>query len=100
MSEFVKAAKMSEVPEGGMKAVMAGGQKVALYNVGGSFYATSDTCAHRGGPLSEGDLSGSTVTCPWHGWSFDVTTGAAAHQAASVKSFPVKVEGDDILIQI
>jgi len=99
MAEFIKAAKTSEVPQGGGKAVDVGGQKVALFNVGGSFHAISDTCAHRGGPLSQGDLEGSTITCPLHGWSFDVATGAATHQAASVKSYPVKVEGDDILIE-
>ena len=100
MAEFVKAAKTSEVPQGGGKAVSVGGQKVAIFNAGGSFHAISDACAHRGGPLSEGTLEGSTVTCPWHGWSYDVTTGSAVHQAASVKTYPVKVEGDDILVQI
>ena len=100
MAEFVKAAKTSEVQEGAGKAVLVGGQKVALFNVGGALHAISDTCAHRGGPLSEGDLDGTTVTCPWHGWSFDVTTGSATHQAASVKSYPVKVEGDDILVEV
>jgi len=73
---------------------------VALFNVAGSFYATADACAHRGGPLSEGDLAGTTVTCPWHAWSYDVTLGSATHQAASVKSFPIKVEGDDVLVGI
>ena len=100
MAELIKAAKVSEIPQNGCKAVMAGGQKVALFNVGGSFHAISDTCAHRGGPLSQGDLDGTTVTCPLHGWSFDVTTGAATHQAASVKSYPVKVEGDDVLVEV
>ncbi len=100
MSDYIKVAKASEVAPGSAKTVEAAGQKIALYNVSGKIYATTNACAHRGGPLGEGDLDGTCVTCPWHGWSFDVTTGTATHQAASVKTFPVKVEGDDILIQL
>ena len=100
MAEFKIAASKSEIPSGTGKTVDVGGEKIALFNVGGSFYATSNTCAHRGGPLGEGDLSESTVTCPWHGWSYDVTTGAAQHQPASVKTYPVKVEEDAVMIQI
>ena len=100
MAEFVKAAKKSEIPVNTAKAVDVGGQKVAVFNAGGSFYATSNACAHRGGPLAEGDLDGTIVTCPWHGWSYDVTSGAATHQSASVKSYPVKIEGEDVLVEI
>lgn len=100
MAEFVKAAKISEIPQGTGKTVKLEGQAVALFNVAGNFYATSNTCAHRGGPLGEGSLEGQIVTCPWHGWSFDVATGAATHQAASVKTYPVKTEGEDVLVSI
>ncbi len=98
MSEFVKVAKASEVPQGSAKSVEVSGHKVAVFNVGGTFYALASACAHRGGPLAEGDVDGTTVTCPWHGWSFDLKTGAATHQAASVPTFAVKVEGEDVLV--
>ena len=98
MSVITKVAKVSDIPAGTGKTVDVGGEKVAVFNVAGTFYAISNTCAHRGGPLGEGDLDGNTVTCPWHGWSYDVKTGAAAHQAASVKTYSVKVEGDDVLV--
>ncbi len=100
MAEFKKAASKSEIPAGTGKVVDVGGQKIALFNVNGSFYAISNTCAHRGGPLGEGDLADKIVTCPWHGWSYDVTTGAAQHQAATVQTYPTKLEGNDILIAI
>ena len=70
-----KAAKLSEIPAGSIKEVQVGGQAMALANVGGTFYAINNTCLHRGGPLGEGQLDGKVVTCPWHGWQFDVTTG-------------------------
>lgn len=100
MPEYIKAAKKSDIPAGTGKRVEIAGQKVAVFNVGGAFYAISDTCAHRGGPLSEGTLEGSTVTCPWHGWSYDVNTGAAVHQAASVAAYPLKLEGEDVLVAV
>ena len=100
MPEFKKAAAKSEIGPGTGKAVDMDGQTIALFNVDGNFYALSNTCAHRGGPLGEGGLSGKEVTCPWHGWSYDVTSGNATHTAASVKTYPVKVEGENILVSI
>ena len=85
-----------------MKCVEAEGQKVALFDVQGEIFALSDTCTHRGGPLSEGDLEGTEVTCPWHGARFDVRTGAVLGPPAAigVKSYPVKVTGKDILVEV
>ena len=72
-----------------------------MFNADGAFYAIDNTCAHRGGPLGEGALSGKTVTCPWHGWEYDVSSGACQMDASiSVKRFDVRVEGDDILVAI
>ena len=65
--EFVKVAQVSDIPPDGSKLVEAGGQKIALFNVGGQFYAIGDTCTHKGGPLSEGFVEGTEVQCPWHG---------------------------------
>ena len=83
-------------------AVEAGGQKVALFNVDGNYYAVADTCTHRGGPLSEGAASGTRVTCPWHGATFDLTTGNALSPPApsSVSCYKVHVEGNDLKIEI
>ncbi len=75
---FVRAAKAADVGAGTIREVPVGSTMVALANVGGSFYAINNTCLHRGGPLGQGALEGKTVTCPWHGWQFDVTTGKAS----------------------
>lgn len=98
MAEFQKVLKKSDVPEGTAKKVPFNGRDVAVFNIGGSFYALDNACPHRGGPLAEGDISGKQVTCPWHAWEFDVTTGAASHTASSAKCYQVKVEGDDIYV--
>ena len=100
MAEFKKAIGKSDLEEGRGITVEVNGEQIAIFNVGGNFHAISNTCAHRGGPLGEGDLSGKEVTCPWHGWTYDVTTGNATHTQASIKTYPVKVEGEDILVGV
>jgi nitrite reductase/ring-hydroxylating ferredoxin subunit len=68
----------------------------AVFNVAGGFCATQAKCTHRGGPLNEGKLNGSTVTCPWHGTQYNVCTGAVLRGPATepVKTYPVIVEGE------
>jgi nitrite reductase/ring-hydroxylating ferredoxin subunit len=98
---MTKVAKVSEIPAGSGKVVEAGGKTIAVFNCDGTFYVIENTCRHQGGPLGEGSLSGKTVTCPWHGWEYDVTSGACAFDSSiAVQSFPVKVEGDDILVSL
>ena len=77
------------------------GRIVALFNVDGAFYAIDGICSHAGGPLGEGTLSGCEVTCPWHGWQFDVTTGRHALTPRIEQArFAVKVEGDSVWIEL
>jgi len=71
----VAVARAEEIPPGTGKQVAVGGRAVAVFNVDGTFYAIDGTCLHRGGPVGEGDLEGTIVTCPWHGFQYDVTTG-------------------------
>ncbi len=80
----------------------AGGQTIALFHVGGQFYAIANTCTHRGGPLCEGEVDGTTVTCPWHGAQFDITTGKnlAPPAPAAVTCYPVRVTGESIEIEV
>jgi nitrite reductase (NADH) small subunit/3-phenylpropionate/trans-cinnamate dioxygenase ferredoxin subunit len=101
MGEFVKATAASEVPNNQSKIVELKGKQVAVFNVEGQFCAIENVCPHRGGPVGEGDLDGKIVTCPWHGWQFDVTTGVSpVNPAASVKKFTCKMEGPDILVEV
>ena len=98
---FVKVAKVSDVSEGTGTMVSVEGTEVALFNVGGTFYAINNTCMHRGGPLGEGMLDGNVVTCPWHGWQYDVTSGKGVSPShAQVPSYKVKVEGEDVLVSL
>lgn len=98
---YVRIAKISEIAPGTIREVQAEGKTLAVANVDGKFYAISNTCIHRGGPLGQGSLVGRLVTCPWHGWSYDVSTGTASHnQAAGVASYPVEVRGEEVFVDI
>jgi nitrite reductase/ring-hydroxylating ferredoxin subunit len=101
MGRFQSVARASEIPEGGCVKVDLEGAKIALFNVGGRFCAIEDNCNHRGGPLSEGTLEGTVVTCPWHGAQFDVTTGEPLRRPASVpmKIYPVQLKDGEVQIE-
>lgn len=102
MMAMVKVARVDEVPPGGGKVVKAGDKVLALFNLGGTFYALDNRCTHVGGPLGEGDVEGTQVTCPWHGSVFDIKTGAVVHPPARrpVATFPVKVEKNEVLVDL
>jgi nitrite reductase/ring-hydroxylating ferredoxin subunit len=102
MAGFVKVATTGDLAPGRCKAVEVGGRKIALFNVEGTYYAIDDTCTHRGGPLSEGDLAGREVACPWHGATFDVTTGETLGPPApkGVSCYKVRVAGDSVEIEV
>lgn len=101
MSILTKVAKKTEIPTGTGKVVEVAGKTVAVFNCEGMFYAIDNTCKHRGGPLGEGSLSGTTVTCPWHGWEYDVSSGECTmDRSITVQKFDVTVDGDDLLIAI
>lgn len=103
MPQFVKVGTKAEFEdlEGG-KLVEVGGQKIAIFNLGGKYHAIENTCPHRGGPLAEGMLAGEEVICPWHGSRFNIKTGAVLGPPAreGVKSFPVRVTEDDVELEI
>lgn len=101
MADFQPAAKVADIPEGSGAPVSLGNRTVAIFNVGGTFLAVDNACVHRGGPLGEGALDGAIVSCPFHGWQYDLRTGACVNNpAAKVKTYPVKVEGADLLVDL
>ena len=101
MPTFVRVCSVSELPPGSCRTVQAGGLAIALFNVDGAFHAIDNTCGHRGGPLGEGTLDGTVVTCPWHGWQWDVTTGAnAMGMPQKLRRFETKVEGDGVMVEV
>ena len=101
MEDFVRVASTSEVPEGGIKKVMLGGQQLLLANVKGKFYAIGNVCTHVGGPLDKGRLEGHEVECPLHGSRFDVTTGQVKRGPAARPEpvYEVKVEGSEVKLR-
>ena len=103
MEQFAKIGTTAELEELEVgKLVEAGGHGIAIFNLDGKYYAIEDTCPHRGGPLSEGMLAEDEVICPWHGSRFKVKTGAVLTPPAqrNVKSFPVRVFGNDVEVEI
>ena len=90
----IRVASLEDVPVGEPKYVEVEGKAVVLVRVGEGVYACSDVCTHQGGPLSEGQLSGTRLTCPWHGWSFDVKTGTCLmpSRGGAVPSYPTRVD--------
>ena len=101
MANFVKAAEVADVPPGTGKCITVNGKEIALFNLAGTFHAIDNTCLHRGGPLAEGELDGAVVTCPWHGWQYDVITGVnIMDESQRVERYDVRVEGGEILIAV
>jgi 3-phenylpropionate/trans-cinnamate dioxygenase ferredoxin subunit len=99
---YVRVAKVSDVPVGRVKIVEAGDEDVALCNVDGEIYAVANVCTHDDGPLGEGFLLGCDIECPRHGARFDVRTGEVRSLPAimPIPTFEVKVEGDDVLVDV
>jgi 3-phenylpropionate/trans-cinnamate dioxygenase ferredoxin subunit len=106
---FIKAAMTTEIPAGGMKGVNINGKNILISNIDGQFYAINGTCTHMGGDLTKGKLEGNVVTCPRHGSKFDVKTGKNLSgpkilflklSTADVAAFQVKVEGNQIMIDL
>lgn len=102
MAAFIKVGSTSELAPGQAKKVEVNGKTVALFNLGGSYYAIDNTCTHRGGPLSEGDVEGQVVTCPWHGAKFNITSGEVLGPPAraGVASYCIRVTGSDVEIEL
>lgn len=102
MAAFIKVGSTSELAPGQAKKVEVNGKTIALFNLGGSYYAIDNTCTHRGGPLSEGDVEGQVVTCPWHGAKFNITSGEVLGPPAraGVASYCIRVTGSDVEIEL
>ncbi len=101
MPNFVKVASTTDLKPGSAMSVAVNGVDIALYNVGGKIYATSNTCVHQGGPLGEGVLDGEVISCPWHMWEYNVCTGEkVGNSAIKLPSYPVEIEGTDIKVSV
>ncbi len=102
MAEWVRLCGMDEAPaEGSVLELEAMGKSFCLARVNGELSALDNWCPHRQGPLGQGWVEGSTVVCPWHAWSFDVCSGLSVFPGnANVAVFPVRAEGDEIVVEM
>ena len=100
MSRFIKVAVLSDVPEDGRGLVVqAFGREIAIFKVGENFLAIDNRCLHAGASLGDGFVDGAVVTCPWHGWQYDLASGVCRNNPkVKLRTFAVRVEGDDLLI--
>jgi len=101
MPTKVKVAEIGDIPSGQARVVEAAGKPIALVNTDGTLYAVDNTCLHRGGPVGEGDLDGAILTCPWHGWRWDVKTGASVNNpAVRLACYAVSVEDGAVYVEL
>ncbi len=102
MADFLRVADVSEIPDPGKTLVDVDGDMVALFHVGGVFYAIDDVCTHDGGPLADGELRDHKISCPRHGAKFDIRTGAALSMPAirSTRAHDVKVEDGGVWVRL
>lgn len=98
---YKKLACLEELPEGALLEIVEGNELYALCNVAGEIRAMTGVCPHHGGPLGQGALEGSVVTCPWHAWQFDTGTGACVFiEDLRIPTYPVRIEAGDILVDL
>lgn len=98
---LVKVASVKDFKDGEGKVVEANGKILALFRQNGQFFAIDNACLHRGGPLGEGMLEETTVTCPLHGWQYDISSGSSLTvPGQKVQSYKVSVQGSDVMVEI
>ena len=99
MPKLVKIAETKDLTSGQAAAFDLEGQRIALFNVEGTFYATQSDCLHMGGPLGHGELEGCVLSCPWHGWQYDVRTGENEFdRALKLETFETVVEDGEVKV--
>src|ERR1051326_1300488 len=103
MPGFVRIAAKSELPPPGeTREFAAGGTTICVVNDGGEICALDNQCLHRGAPLGQGGVvAEGTLICPWHAWAWNPRTGACGHNPeVRLHVYPVRIEGDDVLVEI
>ncbi len=101
MSDFVAVARVGDIPPGSGRQVTVNDRWVGLFNVNGEYYALDNVCLHRGGPLSDGSIAGCIVTCPWHGWQYDLTSGTLVQDPrVAVTRHETRIVGDEIQVRL
>ena len=98
---WVTVGSRADVAEGEVLGTSAGGREIAVYNVDGEFYATQHACLHLHGPLGEGRIDDHVLTCPWHGWQYDLRTGENEFdRAIRLQTYEVRVEDGEVKVAL
>ena len=98
---FERATKIEEIPPGQIREITVSGKPVAVANVDGKLFAINSVCLHHGGPLGDGELEGTVVSCPWHGWQYDVRSGENEFDLAiRLRTYDVQVEDGEIRVSV
>lgn len=101
MSDFVSVGRVDDFPAGSGKMVVVGSRHVAVFRLGDAFHALDNLCLHRGGPLCDGAIDRGVVTCPWHGWSFEIATGTMVQDPrVGVSRHDVRVQDGEIAVRL
>ena len=101
MIDFVTVARIGDIPSGSGKQVTVNDRWVGLFHLNGQYHALDNVCLHRGGPLSDGLVSGCIVTCPWHGWQYDLTSGTLVQDpAVGVTRHETRVVGEEVQVRL
>jgi nitrite reductase/ring-hydroxylating ferredoxin subunit len=96
---WIRLALAHHLPLGQTACADVDGHAIAIFHTGAGLYAVDNDCLHMGGPLCEGAVDGTVVTCPWHGWRYDLTTGARVdRRGSSIDVHAVQVDGGWILV--
>ena len=99
MPVYSAVCREDEIPPGATHLVHLDGREIGLFHVGGEIYAMENTCLHAGGPLHEGTIEGTTVTCAWHQWQFDLRDGSCSlNPCVSLQTYDVRVRGGSVEI--
>lgn len=100
-SEFIKVARVKEIHEQRGKLVVVNGEDVALFKRDGTIFALHNVCSHQHfSKLHDGEIQGLTIRCPMHGWTYDMVTGKAINGSGRVRTYNVKIEGEDVCLEI
>ena len=101
MNEYVPVGRVSDFAPGAGKMVTVSGRHVALFRLGDEFFALDNMCLHRGGPLCDGPIANNVVTCPWHGWSYQIKTGTMVQDPrVGVSKHDVRIDGDQVSVRL
>ena len=99
--EFVGVGTVSEFTPGRGRMVVVDGRHVAVFRLGDEFFALDNLCLHRGGPLCDGPIANNVVTCPWHGWSYQIKTGMMVQDPrVGVSCHDVRIDGDRVSVRL